>query len=335
MIVVIPAYEPDDKLIKLVSSIINKFKCRILIIDDGSGKKYKDIFDKASALGAELLRHETNKGKGAALKTAFSELRKHNCNDVIITADCDGQHLPDDILKVYKCAINNKDKLILGTRHFSGKVPLRSSFGNKITSTVFEVVNGEKVSDTQTGLRGFSSSMLEWLCIIEGDRYEYEMNMLLEADIHGYEIKEVPIETIYIEGNKSSHFNPLIDSLKIYFPILKFSMSSSICGILDFILLFLFRMITHNLLAAVVSALFFSASINYIMNKIYVFNKNKAANTISLPRYIFLAVLVLILNYIILDYLCILGLNLFFAKLLTEAILFIFSFVVQKKFVFI
>lgn len=164
MIVVIPAYEPDQKLIKLVSELINENKCKILIVDDGSGDKFKYIFDKVSDLGAKVLSYEKNKEKGGALKTGFSMLKNSKDNDIIITADCDGQHLPKDIFKIYQCAKQNKDNLILGTRHFSGEVPLRSSFGNKVTSAVFEIINGEKVSDTQTGLRGFSENMLDWLC---------------------------------------------------------------------------------------------------------------------------------------------------------------------------
>ena len=335
MVVVIPAYEPDYRLINLVKNLIDECKCKILIVNDGSSNEYKDIFEEASCLGADVLSYEKNQGKGKALKTAFSKLKNYSDNDIIITADCDGQHIVKDILKVYEYARNNRKKLVLGTRNFSGNIPLRSSFGNKVTSTVFEMVSGEKISDTQTGLRGFSSDMLEWLCSVQGYGYEYEMNMLLEAENHGYEIKEVPIETVYIEDNATSHFKPIIDSIKIYLPILKFSMSSLICGAVDFILLFLFKILTDSLFISVVLARFFSASTNYTLNKMYVFNKKNSAYKISLPRYTLLAILILALNYIILDYLYILGLNLFIAKILTEGILFIFSFVVQKKFVFL
>ncbi|MGN0144092.1 MAG: glycosyltransferase [Clostridium sp.] len=334
MVVVIPAYEPDNKLINLVSLLKKQPDCKVLIVNDGSGKDYQNIFDISSNLGAQVLSYEKNKGKGYALKTAFSFLKK-NCNDeTIVTADCDGQHLPKDILKISQCAEKNKDKLILGTRHFSKDIPLRSSLGNKITSAVFQSINGIKIYDTQTGLRGFSKNMLDWLCGLDGNRYEYEMNMLLEAERNGYEIKEVPIETVYIDNNASSHFNPILDSLKIYFPILKFSMSSIISGALDFILLFVFKLITNNLFISVITSRFLSASTNYIINKKHVFKADQTSCTISLFKYIFLAVIVLSLNYIMIDYLCNIGLNLLPAKIITEGVLFIFSFTAQKKFVF-
>jgi putative flippase GtrA len=241
-----------------------------------------------------------------------------------------------DIIKIAQCIENNRNKLILGVRYFTGKVPFRSILGNKLTSRIFELINGEKISDTQTGLRGFSKGMIPWLSSIKGNGYEYEMNMLLESEKCGYDIKEVPIETVYIENNTSSHFNPLMDSLRIYLQILKYSMSSILCGILDFIFLLIIKSLTLNLLISVITARFFSSSINYVMNKNYVFSRNKGESntTLSLPRYIFLVITVLIFNYIILDYLCSLGLNLIIAKLLTEGTLFIFSFVVQKRFVF-
>ena len=162
------------------------------------------------------------------------------------------------------------------------------------------------------------------------------MNMLLEAEKNGYEIKEIPIETIYIENNSASHFNPLLDSIKIYLPILKFSMSSIICGSLDFILLFLIKSLTSNLFISVVITRFFSSILNYIMNKTYVFSQNKTTiNRISFHKYFFLVLLVLSLNYIILDYLYMLGINLLLAKIITEVTLFLFSFVAQKKIIFI
>lgn len=336
MIIIIPAYEPDEKLIKLVSDLKSKCNFKLLIIDDGSGEKYESIFDKASNLGASVYHHNENKGKGAALKTAFSIIKNFDDAEEIITADCDGQHTPMDIIKIAQCIKNNKNKLILGVRYFTGKVPFRSILGNKLTSRIFELINGKKISDTQTGLRGFSKSMIPWLCSIKGNGYEYEMNMLLESEKYGYGIKEVPIETVYIENNTSSHFNPLIDSLRIYFQILKYSMSSILSGILDFIFLLIIKALTSNLLISVVIARFLSSSFNYVMNKNYVFSRNKEEfnTTLSLPRYIFLVITVLIFNYIILDYLCSLGVSLVIAKLLTECTLFIFSFVVQKRFVF-
>lgn len=336
MIVIIPAYEPDEKLVKLVSDLNSKCKLKVVIIDDGSGEKYENIFNEASNLGALVYHHDKNKGKGASLKTAFSIIKNFDDAESIITADCDGQHTPMDIIKISQCIKNNKTNLVLGVRYFTGKVPFRSILGNKLTSKIFEIISGEKISDTQTGLRGFSKNMLPWLCNIKGNGYEYEMNMLLESKKYGYNIKEVTIDTIYIDNNTSSHFNPLMDSLKIYFQILKYRMSSILCGMIDFMFLLILKAFTSNLLISVIIARFFSSSLNYFMNKNYVFFQNKTTinRRLSLPKYISLVITILIFNYIILDYLCSFDINLVIAKLLTEVILFIFNFFIQKKFVF-
>lgn len=336
MVIITPAYEPDEKLIKLVGELKEKCDSKILIVDDGSGEKYTWIFEKAEQLGAIVHRYEKNRGKGAALKTAFSIVSSWEDAEEIVTADCDGQHLPEDIMKIINQVRLNTSKIILGARHFTGKVPFRSIFGNKLTSIVFLLTKGKKITDTQTGLRGFSKDMIPWLCSIEGNRFEYEMNMLLEAEESGYEIKETPINTVYLENNKSSHFNPLKDSIKIYRLFLKFGMSSILSALVDFSLLIFIKFLNSNLFLAVAAARICSGSFNYIVNKHYVFSKgNKSKEEICFHKYVLLAVVLMFMNYIILNYLCNIGINLVLAKIMTESILFLFSFLVQKRYVFV
>lgn len=336
MVIIIPAYEPDEKLIKLVGDLKKKCDSKILIVDDGSGEKYTWIFEKAEQLDAVVHRYEKNRGKGAALKTAFSIISNWDEAEEIVTADCDGQHLPEDIMKIMNQVRINKSKIILGARHFTGKVPFRSIFGNKLTSVVFLLAKGKKVTDTQTGLRGFSKDMIPWLCSIEGERFEYEMNMLLEAEDSGYEIKETSINTVYLENNKSSHFNPLKDSIKIYMPFLKFGMSSILSALLDFSLLLFIKLLTSNLFIAVLGARICSGSFNYLINKYYVFSKGDRGNEeICFHKYALLAVVLMFMNYVTLNYLCTIGINLVTAKIMTESILYLFSFLVQKKFVYV
>lgn len=336
MVIIIPAYEPDEKLIKLVGELKEKCDSKILVVDDGSGERYTRIFEKTEQLGAVVYRYEKNRGKGATLKTAFSIVSSWEEAEEIVTADCDGQHLPEDIMKIMNQVKLNKSKIILGARHFTGKVPFRSIFGNKLTSIVFLLAKGKKVTDTQTGLRGFSKDMIPWLCSVEGDRFEYEMNMLLEAEDSGYEIKETPINTVYLENNKSSHFNPLKDSIKIYMPFLKFGMTSILSALLDFSLLIFIKLLTSNLFVAVIGARICSGSFNYLVNKHYVFLKgNKRNEEICFHKYVLLAVVLMFMNYITLNYLCTIGINLVVAKIMTESILFLFSFLVQKKYVFV
>lgn len=336
MVIIIPAYEPDEKLIKLIGELKEKCEWKILVVDDGSGSKYDDVFNQADQLGAIVYRYEKNKGKGGALKTAFKIVSSWEDADEIVTADCDGQHLPDDILKIMNVVKNNNNKIILGARHFTGSVPFRSIFGNKLTSMVYFMAKGKKIKDTQTGLRGFSKDMLPWLCEIEGERFEYEMNMLLEAEDNTYEIIESTINTIYIEDNKSSHFNPLKDSFKIYLPFLSFGISSILSAALDFGMLILIKLITSNLFLAVVGARLCSGSLNYIMNRKYVFSKgNHTSEDMYFHKYILLACILMFMNYITLNYLCSIGINLVIGKIITEAILFIFSFFLQRKYVFV
>ena len=269
--IVIPAYQPDNKLIKLIEKIHEKSDFHILVIDDGSSSKCQNIFDKAKQY-ATVLRHEVNQGKGQALKTAFSYIQEQNIYGTVVTADADGQHKIWDIFRAANKASENPNKLILGVRAFTGKVPLRSRFGNSLTKVLFKLQTGVGVTDTQTGLRAFTTNLIPFMLKIEGQRYEYEMNMLLEASKE-YEILEVPIETVYINDNEDSHFRPIKDGLMIYKNIFKFALSSLSSFVVDYIvyaiaILFLptvptgLRIFLANGLARVTSSVF-----NYSTNK--------------------------------------------------------------------
>ncbi|MCX7773118.1 MAG: GtrA family protein, partial [Clostridia bacterium] len=210
-----------------------------------------------------------------------------------------------------------------------------SRFGNAVTRTIFSLLTGNRIYDTQTGLRGFSKDMLDWLLTVPGERFEYEMNMLLGAKAAGYGFHEVEIDTVYLENNQSSHFRVIADSFRIYMPILKFSASSLLAGLLDFILLFVIKFFTGNLLAATVVARIVSSLCNFLVNKTYVFKKSNANGQSAIGKYYALAALILALNYMLLSLLNEqLGIPLVIAKLVTEGVLFLFSYTCQKKFVF-
>jgi len=337
MTILIPAYEPGEKLINLVHALMDICDYHIVVVDDGSGEEYKHIFDTVSSLGCTVLTHEKNRGKGKALKMGFEYIQQTKEDTGVVTADCDGQHLPKDIVKIAESIKDHNNSVVLGTRRFVGKVPFRSSFGNTATRFIFSFASGAKVYDTQTGLRGFSMKMLPWLCHISGDRFEYEMNMLLDTMPEGYSFYEIDIDTVYLEKNKSSHFHPLKDSLKVYLPMIKFSMSSILSGIFDFLLLGVIELLTSNLFMAVIGARICSAAFNYIVNRHYVFSKFKDASIkTSLPRYFVLATFIMLLNYGVIDiYYSVIGLSLFLAKVFTEITIFFFSYWSQRKFVFV
>lgn len=223
-IVLIPAYKPDAALINTAAELKTR-GYELVIVDDGSGEGYTEIFRRASAFG-KILRKKVNHGKGAALKSGFCYItqKRPDCR-FVITADADGQHKTADIARV-DAFLHEFGGLVIGSRKFVGDVPARSMFGNTLTRGVFAAVSGVRVNDTQTGLRGFETALIPWLLSIPGDRYEYEMNMLLDAAKKGIPIGEVEIETVYENDNASSHFNPIKDSAKIYRCIFNYALAS-------------------------------------------------------------------------------------------------------------
>ena len=224
MIIVIPAYEPDEKLLGVLRDFTEHTDDPIIVVNDGSSDACRPVFDAAKAFErVTLLEHEKNRGKGAALKTAFSYIAEHYpSSEGILTVDADGQHLLKDCLKVCEAYREHPDVLITGSRRFKGKVPLRSRIGNSITRGVFHLTTGQRIYDTQTGLRAFSVSRAEEMTSLKGDRYEYEIHQLLHCCTKGTGVYEEPIETVYIDDNSSSHFDTLRDSAKIYKVIFKF-----------------------------------------------------------------------------------------------------------------
>lgn len=143
MIVIIPAYEPDDRLIELCTRLKQLPHEELLIVDDGSGEGYRHIFAALAAQGCTILTHSLNQGKGAALKTAFQEVLQRQYDGVIVCADCDGQHALHDIMTVAS-AVTAPRQLVLGARVFAGAVPFRSRFGNLLTAAIYRYVTGNQ-----------------------------------------------------------------------------------------------------------------------------------------------------------------------------------------------
>jgi glycosyltransferase involved in cell wall biosynthesis len=338
MTVLIPAYEPDERLIKLIQELIDKCEYEIVVVDDGSGSDFNNIFANIQSMGCTVLTHVTNRGKGCALKTGFDYIHyKTGEMAGVVTADADGQHLVADIIRIADAIPLSQDKIILGVRKFVGKVPPRSIIGNTVTRTIFAHVSGEKIKDTQTGLRGFPVALLPWLICLEGQRFEYEMNMLLEAKPSGYQFTQIDIETVYLAGNKSSHFRIIQDSVRIYIPFLKFSISEISCVFIDYFLLFFIQSIIRNLLISVIASRLASSTVKFIANRSFAFEsgkKRKKLRTEMIHYYIPVGIL-LLFNYLFLRLLSQgLGMNLFLSKVLTDLILFCLSYSVQHLFVF-
>ena len=218
--ILIPAYHPDEKLLHLLESLHAADLRKILVVNDGSGPDCNGIFSEIQSRWSSvtLLSHETNRGKGGALKSGFRYLlgQADSSWEGVVTADADGQHTVPDIQCVMTEMERAPEALVLGVRMFEGRVPFRSAFGNRLTRFLLRLLYGVRIPDTQTGLRGIPRAMMERCLEIPSDRYEFELDMLLAAVSDGIEIRSVPIRTIYIDDNASSHFHPLRDSVRIY-----------------------------------------------------------------------------------------------------------------------
>lgn len=217
VVVLVPCYNPNEKIMeKFLDELTKNFE-NIVFINDGCSKKHDKFFEKI-AKDYPVLKHHINFGKGRGLKTGINYiLNEYKKSSVIVTADCDGQHSVNDIKKCADAALKNPDDLILGVRNFHEKgVPVKSKFGNIITRNVLYNFVGVGVSDTQTGLRAMSYGVAIKLLGLPGERYEYETNVLIATKYENIDIKEVEIDTIYINNNATSHFNPFKDSVKVY-----------------------------------------------------------------------------------------------------------------------
>ncbi len=338
-IALIPAYQPTSLILELLYEV-RKNGFQAVVVNDGSSKNTAALFQKAEQY-AMVLTHPENRGKGCALKTGLAYIQKHYVSDyVVVTMDADGQHQISDAVKVCRAAEQHPDRLILGSRGLKEDVPIRSRFGNSVTRFAYRLSTGLKVHDTQTGLRAFSSCLVREFVEIPGERYEYEMNVLLECPRKGIPIKEIEIETIYLYNNASSHFHTLKDSYRIYKEIFKFSASSFVSFLVDYALYSLLLLATatlgstvslavSNILARVVSA-----SINYTLNRKLVFqSKNSVVK--SILQYFLLSAAILVGNTLVLGFLAdTMGINRYAAKLCTEILFFVVSWLIQKCFIF-
>ena len=293
ILVVIPSLDPDARLLKVIKGVQDAGFSDILLVDDGSSDKNQHFFDEGAALGCAVLHHGVNKGKGRALKTAFEwYLKNRQDSDGAVTIDGDAQHLPHDIAAcVDKMYQQEQDSLILGVRDFDEpQVPPKSRFGNKLTSTVFRLFCGLKVSDTQTGLRVFPAGIIPKMLEISGERFEYETNMLLVCKQVSIPIVEQRIDTVYIDANETTHFHPIKDSLRVYGIIIKFFISSFLSFLIDYVLYNIFNVIftkagfSWHLFGATVIARTISSVFNFTFNKKAVF-RSDAPLGVTMARY--------------------------------------------------
>jgi len=346
-VLIIPALNPDEKLIKYVEQLVNFGFQKIIIIDDGSLENCKNIFSNlAEKQECDLLIHAKNMGKGRALKDAlnyylvkYSKLYKG-----VITVDSDGQHMIEDILKIDD-KIGGVKGLILGVRDFNNSsVPFKSKFGNKITHVVLKIFIGGNITDTQTGLRGISNDIIYEYLSLYGERFEYETGMLIETIKKNIAIEEIAIRTVYIDGNRETHFRPVKDSIAIYMLIfstfIKYIASSLSSFVIDYvifcILLHIFRNMpdTVKIWLSTVLARIVSSIYNYSINKNIVFKSKNDTGKAFIKYYIlcgvqmcFSAIFVLLLSRTTLW-------KEELIKLLVDIVLFFMSYIIQTRVIF-
>ncbi|WP_184180563.1 GtrA family protein [Paenibacillus sp. JGP012] len=347
-IIFIPSLEPDDRLLSYVRQLQKYGFTKLVIVDDGSGENYKHIFENLEHIGCSLLYHEENLGKGEALKTGFRYIAQHYGDaHYVVTADSDGQHAAEDVYRIAQEAKRRPNDLLLGVRDFSaGDIPPKSLFGNRMTSFIFALLYGKKLSDTQTGLRAFGTGLLSFMLDVHGKRFEYELQMLISCIQSGIAIHTVPIQVIYENGNAGTHFKAIQDSARVmgvlfsnFFRFISSSVASSVVdlGIAWFLIDSLRPMMGDQhylrILLATVIARVISIVVNYVLNRHFVFRKEDSRG--SLWRYLTLCGLIIILSST--------GVYLFHtlfqvdekaAKFFCDALLFLLSFQLQRRWVF-
>jgi glycosyltransferase involved in cell wall biosynthesis len=335
-IVLIPAYQPDEPLVTLVSQL-SALSIPCIVVNDGSDASKEALFEKIQKLnGVHVLHHKENQGKGNALKTGFRYYLDNYPSDLegIVTADADGQHLVSDITSVCVELLQKPDNLILGVRNIEAShVPLRSRFGNVMTKYFFRLVTGKNIVDTQTGLRGIPRELLPSLLNLASEHYEFELEMLLFASKQNIPIHQITIQTVYENNNASSHFRVVVDSMRIYFVLFRFVSISLLSFLIDYGLFTLCFLVSNLLLPSLAIARITSSTVNFVLNKKFAF-QYAGHFWQSLIQYYVLCFMVFALSLYIIKLFLFLKINVFIAKILADALIFFFSFSMQKFYIF-
>lgn len=346
--VLIPAYNPDGELINYIKKLQQENFDSIIVVDDGCRSDLKWIFDEIEAMGHVVLHHAVNMGKGRALKDGINYFLNNSEDSLgLITADSDGQHLVENVKEVAQKLISLSDEnvIVLGSRDFNlPQVPPKSRFGNKLTSRLFSLLYGMKINDTQTGLRGLTKKALVDAVTLSGDRFEYETQVLINCKMTGTKIVEVPIETVYIDNNSETHFDPIIDSIKIYKVVLgeflSFSMSSILSFIIDisvFQLLLYFLggyEIENQVIIATFGARAISSLFNYFTNCKIVFKNTQNVSKTIIKYYILAVIQALCSGLLVQFVISKITILPSVVKVIVDTLLYFISFRIQKGWVF-
>ncbi len=323
--IVIPAYQPDEQLVTLIKNLREQRPTQpIIVVDDGSDPVLHPLFTMLADYQVEIVRHAVNLGKGQALKTAFNHylnvFGQHAIG--VVTADADGQHSVEDILALTTALINAPQELHLGVRGFQLKnVPWRSKIGNAMTGFVFRQVCTSNLRDTQTGLRGIPSQLMRSVLKRKAMGYDLELEMLLLAAEQHLKINQIAIKTIYIANNAASHFNPLMDSIKIYLVFVRYSSLSVFSTILDFSVFLFSYGFFQDILSAVILGRVIAASFNFKWNRRRLFKKRVYNSLSGILRYSLTTGLLAFVIYGLINTINKYGFNILYSKIAAELLL--------------
>ena len=207
--VAIPAYEAEPTIQRVVRRTL-ALHPDILVVDDGSEDRTGEA---ARACGVRVLAHAVNQGKGRALRTAFHELFGAGY-DAVVTIDADGQHPPEEIPKLLGPWREGAD-LVLGTRsHLFAAMSAVRRTSNGTSSWLISHVAGADLPDCQTGFRLYTRRLIEATGFPE-PRFEAESAVLVRAARSGFRLAGVPVRLDHADGRATSHYRPVVDSLRI------------------------------------------------------------------------------------------------------------------------
>jgi glycosyltransferase involved in cell wall biosynthesis len=332
----IPAYNPSASLAALVRELAASSFEAIVVVNDGSATACRSLFDEVADIDkVTVLHHAVNLGKGAALKTGLNYIYCHRPDSRgVVTLDADGQHLVTDALAVAQTLREHPEALIVGVRVFDRDVPLRSKFGNLLTRQLFRFLVGHRLTDTQSGLRGIPREFIPALLRINACGYEFELDMLLACKYRNMPMIEREISTVYVDGNRSSHFNPLLDSMRIYFVLFRFTFASLLSAVIDYTLFILVFSLSNTLVGSQVAARLVSMLFNYTAVKRVVFYSDQQ-HTRTFPKYLTLVVASGSVSLLLIDLMIrYTPLNVISAKVVAESLVFLANFAIQRDFIF-
>ena len=338
IIALIPAYNPGagDILISIVRELVDSPVRAIVVVDDGSSPPFAPLFEAISRLpGVTVIRHGSNRGKGAALKTGFRHIQSLPTPPKgVITLDADGQHLVSDALGVAEELERNPARLILGVRKLTRDIPLRSYIGNTLTRFLYRRLIGQDVADTQTGLRGIPTCCLPQFLKLGSDGYEFELDMLLMCKHSSIPLVQHSIATRYENGNAGSHFNPIRDSLKIYFVLLRFTLTSISTAAIDYLVFWTTYQLLESVVLCTAAARVCAVIYNYGLVKRFVFYSNQR-HSVTLPRYILLVICLGTISVsLIKTLMALFNIPVLPAKAIVESSIFLANFFIQRDLIF-